>query len=229
MPPQLVDQRDLQGNILAGYAFDHALFIFLRVTDPGMGRRRLGQLAEGDQITTAVRLEDQFDNVETAVTANIAFTHEGLRALGAPERVLRAFPIDYRQGMGARAELLGDDGASASARWELGIRPGDAHALITLTGQDPDVLGQWRARIEERAAGEHSGAHVVHTIATSVLKDPQTGTVAREHFGFADGLAQPSIAGRASHDPRRRVGPRRRRGQGTPRLPGVNKLPTSNR
>jgi Dyp-type peroxidase family len=229
MRPQLVEQRDLQGNVLAGYGFDHALFIFLRVTDPGMGRQWLGQLAEGDQITTAVRLEEQFDDLETAVTLNLAFTHQGLRSLGTSETVLRGFPTDYRQGMGGRAELLGDDGASAPARWELGLRPGDADALITLTAQDTDRLAGWRATIEERAADEHSGAHVVHTVSTSVLRDPETGTVAREHFGFADGLAQPSIAGRASHDPRRRVGPKRRRGQGTPRLPGLNRLPTSNR
>src|SRR5207249_1882763 len=45
----------------------------------------------------------------------------------------------------------------------------------------------------------------------------------------ADGLAQPSIAGVAEDDPRRRVGPTKRRGQGTPRLAGLNKLPESNR
>ena len=120
---ELADNRvRLDVEVPAGdvdHAFDHALFIFLRVTDPGTGRRWLGQLAEGDQITTAVRLEDQFDNVETAVTANIAFTHEGLRALGAPERVLRAFPIDYRQGMGARTRNSYLGSALAFGNWAV--------------------------------------------------------------------------------------------------------------
>ena len=218
----LVEQLDIQGNILAGYSFDHALFVVLRVTDPEAGRRWLGEYV--DQVTTAVRLDRR--GRETEATVNVAFTYDGLRALGVSAGVLECFPDDFRQGMAARAHLLGDDGANAPARWELGIRPGDPHVLVTLTAKEGDVLAAARGAIAERAAGERVGVHIVHEVSTSVIKDPNRATVAREHFGFADGLAQPSIAGRARHRPWRRVGPTARPGQGTPfRMPGARALP----
>jgi Dyp-type peroxidase family len=53
-----------------------------------------------------------------------------------------------------------------------------------------------------------------------VIRDSETGVVAREHFGFADGLAQPSIDAEAAHEPGKKVGPTARDGQGTPRARG---------
>lgn len=207
-----VDQRDLQGNILAGYGFPHALFVVLRVTDPPTGRDWLGELVESGRITTAV----PFGEPKPEATLNVAFTHDGLRALGVSQEALRSFPDEYRHGMAARADRLGDDGANAPPRWETGLRPGEPHVLITLSAHRPDLLAQRRAEIEARAAGEHSGVHIVHALATAVLEGPIPGSVAREHFGFADGLAQPSIAGVAADDPNRKLGPWRRDGQGTP-------------
>jgi Dyp-type peroxidase family len=205
-----VDQRDLQGNILAGYAFDHALFVVLRVTDPAAGREWLAQAV--DLVTTAV----PFGESKPTSTLNIAFTHDGLRALGVSEEALRSFPLEYRQGMAARAALLGDNGPDAPPRWEAGLRPGEPHVLVTLSAQRPDVLTDRRAEIESRAGAEGSGVHIVHEQTTSVISDPARSMVVREHFGFADGLAQPSIAGVAAADPSRKVGPTVRDGQGTP-------------
>ena len=95
-----VDQHDLQGNILAGYAFNHALFVVLRVTDPAAGREWLAEAV--DLVTTAV----PFGESKPASTLNLAFTHDGLRALGVPEEALRSFPVEYREGMAARAPQL---------------------------------------------------------------------------------------------------------------------------
>jgi Dyp-type peroxidase family len=207
-----VDQRDLQGNVLAGYNYPHALFVGLRVSDPERGREWLGEVVAGGGVTTAV----PFGESPPEATLNIAFTHDGLRALGVSDRVLLSFPDDYRQGMAARAAMLGDDGPDAPPRWETGLRPGEPHVLVTLAAQGPEVLAERRTEIEERAAGERSGVQIVHTQPAAVIADPTTGAVAREHFGFADGLAQPSIAGAAADDPSRQLGPWRRNGQGTP-------------
>jgi Dyp-type peroxidase family len=210
--PKRVDQHDLQGNVLAGYAYPHALFVTLRVTDPEMGREWLGEVVPGGGVTTAV----PFGELKPEATLNVAFTHDGLRALGVSDDALGSFPDEFRQGMAARAALLGDEGPDAPARWETGLRPGDPHVLVTLSAQHTDVLAERRAEIEARARGEHSGVHIVHTQPTAVIADPTTGMVAHEHFGFADGLAQPSLAGGAADDPSREVGPWRRDGQGTP-------------
>ena len=44
----------------------------------------------------------------------IAFTWNGLRALGVDEAALASFPDEFRQGMAARAEVLGDTGAQCA-------------------------------------------------------------------------------------------------------------------
>ena len=40
----------------------------------------------------------------------VAFTYQGLRALGVDERSLTTFPEEFQEGMAARAEVLGDTG-----------------------------------------------------------------------------------------------------------------------
>ena len=212
MPDVRVDQHALQGNILAGYAFRHALFVTLHVTNPDAGRNWLGEVMDANAITTAV----PFGDTKPASTINVAFTHDGLRALGVSHEALRSFPLDFQQGMAARAGLIGDDGADGPPRWEAGLRPGDPHVLVTLSANEPEALAEQRAAIESRAGAKGSGVQIVHEQAASVIEDAARETVAREHFGFADGLAQPSIAGVAAHDPKRPVGPTRREGQGTP-------------
>ena len=209
----LVDQHDLQGNILAGYGYDHSLYVVLRVTDPDTGRRWLREIVDSGAVTTAVPFPAER---RPDATLNIALTHDGLRGLGLSEDALRSFPAEYRHGMAARAELLGDDGPDAPARWEAGLRPGEPHVLMTVTAQRAEVLAERRRAIEERASGERAGAHIVHQVVCEVLRHPDHGTVAREHFGFADGLAQPSIEGFSADDPDRPVGPWRRPGKGTP-------------
>ena len=55
---------------------------------------------------------------------NLAFTHSGLQALQLDETTLKSFPDVFKEGMAARAERLGDTGASAPENWdgELGAR-----------------------------------------------------------------------------------------------------------
>jgi Dyp-type peroxidase family len=208
-----VDQHDLQGNVLAGYGFRDGLYVTLRVTDPAAGRDWLAEVMEGDAVTTAVPFGE---DAKPPTTLNVAFTHDGLRALGLSHEALRSFPADFRQGMAARADRLGDVGPDAPARWEAGLRPGDPHALVTLFANEEDALTERRTAIERRAAITHSGVEIVHEQVTRVLEDRARDTVVREHFGFADGLAQPSIDAVAAHDPSKPVGPKRRDGQGTP-------------
>ena len=43
---------------------------------------------------------------------SVAFTWNGLRALGADEGSLASFPEEFKQGMVARSEVLGDTGAN---------------------------------------------------------------------------------------------------------------------
>src|SRR6185295_16934291 len=70
----------------------------------------------------------------------IAFTFEGLRALGVPQASLDSFPIEFQQGMAARADILHDVGGSAPANWERPFGSKDVHiALAIYASNDQDL------------------------------------------------------------------------------------------
>ena len=54
----------------------------------------------------------------------VAFTWNGLRALGVDEASLATFPEEFRQGMVARAEILGDTGENHPDNWVGAGQPG---------------------------------------------------------------------------------------------------------
>ena len=56
--------------------------------------------------------------------APLALTFEGLRTPGGPEESLATFPVEFGEGMAARAEILGDADESAPEHWEAPIAGG---------------------------------------------------------------------------------------------------------
>jgi Dyp-type peroxidase family len=200
-----VDRHDLQGNVLAGYGndFANALFAFVRVGEGAAGRRFLGDLlAQG--VTNAV----PWSGVKPDVTLNIALTYEGFAALGVPEPILSTFPSEFRDGMASRAQRLGDVGPNAPDRWQLGLREGEPHVLVTVFARDPTTLLRRRDELRAVITRPASGLALIHEQEVELLDHPTEAAYSREHFGFADGLAQPSIRGSS--------GPWTRQGMGTP-------------
>ena len=119
---------------------------------------------------------------------NLAFSCEGLRALGVGDDSLAGFPAEFRDGMASRAELLGDVGESAPEHWEACFRRRDAHVLVMISAKDAAALAE-RDRAIRELVERRGGASVVVTQVGGVLP---TG---REHFGYADGFSQPAIEG----------------------------------
>ena len=66
----------------------------------------------------------------------MAFTWNGLRALGADEGSLASFPEEFKQGMVARAEVLGDTGTNHPENWLGGLASPDLHAIVILFARD---------------------------------------------------------------------------------------------
>ena len=52
----------------------------------------------------------------------VAFTWNGLKALGVDETSLATFPEEFKQGMPARADILGDTGANRPDNWVGDLR-----------------------------------------------------------------------------------------------------------
>ena len=66
----------------------------------------------------------------------VAFTWNGLRALGVDEASLATFPEEFKQGMVARAEMLGDTGENHPDHWVGGLASPDLHAIVILFARD---------------------------------------------------------------------------------------------
>ena len=66
----------------------------------------------------------------------VAFTWNGLRALGVEEASLATFPEEFKQGMVARAEILGDTGVNHPDHWVGGLASPDLHAIVILFARD---------------------------------------------------------------------------------------------
>ena len=79
----------------------------------------------------------------------VAFTWNGLRALGVDEASLATFPEEFKQGMAARAEVLGDTGANHPDHWVGGLASPDLHAIVILFARD--VAERERCVQEHRA------------------------------------------------------------------------------
>ena len=190
-----LDAAELQGNILHGYSHPHAGYLFAAVADAAAGRAWLGELVG------RVTRESDFPR-DLAWTLNVALTHSGLVALEIDQAALAGFPEDFRQGMSARAEQIGDVGPSAPSEWEPGLGTGEAHIVIVLYGQTADERDGRLREFEERVRGDRGLRMAVEPQRADALRD------AREHFGFADGFSQPAVEG--SGRPARGAGVQRR-------------------
>ena len=118
----------------------------------------------------------------------VAFTYQGLKALGVPQDSLDSFAPEFRQGMAARAAELGDVGESSPANWEKPLGTPDVH--VALAALSPDA-----ARLEavlERARKTYEELAGIEVIWRQDCYQLPTG---RTSFGFKDGIGQPSVEG----------------------------------
>ena len=187
-----VDRSDIQGNVLRAYGSSYpcTAYVFAHVSDAEGGRAWLGSIAE------AVSSDEEWRDSKPSSHRNVAVTCAGLRALGVPESVIGTFSDEFRQGMAARSEMLGDLGVSDPRHWDGGLGTGAAHVLVILNGRARDEieaeLASLRASIERAP-----GVSIVHEQYAELLlaAGAAANVPAREQFGFADGAAQPAIAG----------------------------------
>jgi len=179
--PAGVDLADIQGNVLRGYTYPVAAYLFLRIDDADRARALMARMLP--QVATA----EPWSDGGPATALHVALTYSGLEALGLPTTILDSFPEVFREGMAARADRLGDRGPSAPAYWEPGLGTGEAHVLVTVYAVDLDHLEE--ARLALKGVGAEGAVTVVHEQRAEASPD------GRDHFGFFDGIAQPAMAG----------------------------------
>jgi len=125
--------------------------------------------------------------IDPAVEAlNVAFTHAGLVALGLPKPILDGFPREYAQGMDQedRARALGDVDEAAPALWAWGSDKNPVHVMFMVYGKDAAHLDAARARLMRA---------IEPALVVCYDKRCQALDGEREHFGFRDGISQPTF------------------------------------
>jgi len=176
-----LDLPNIQGFVVRGYRLPVVGYLLLRVVDGARARTLLGDVL--DEVLTAATWSEPPQS-----GLNLAISYEGLQALGLPDGSLAGFPEEFREGMAARAGLLGDTGESAPDRWETGFVDPGVHVLVMISAQDKAALQGHDRALRDRI--EQSGA--LSLVADQVGAALPDG---KEHFGFVDGFAQPALEG----------------------------------
>lgn len=192
-----VDLHDIQGMVVSGYGKrPAATFYLFRIVDVENARRFLGRL-----VRTEVQFADFLFNGRdrepflAPKPVNIAFTFAGLRALGLPEEALAGFENAFREGLATphRARVLGDDGPSSPDRWAWGGPKTPAVHLIVCAYGGSEGYHDERDEIVDFTFTAEDGVELVSRLTS--LRTPQDRSDRREHFGYRDGIANPTIAG----------------------------------
>jgi Dyp-type peroxidase family len=196
-----IELADVQGLILRGYTMPVVRHFGLSVHTVGAARGFLGALAGGDPDVPAVTTAAPWV-VKPDSCVNLGVTYPGLVALEVPSQHLASFPAEYAQGAARRAEIVGDTGASAPAHWLPWLVDPGLHLLLSVFAQSPDALDLTTKQLQQAWS---PGCVELGRVDGQLLP----GNVA--HFGYRDGLSQPTIedvspAGLPDHLPRAPLG-----------------------
>jgi Dyp-type peroxidase family len=160
---------------------------FVSFRDPAAGRTWVSALL--DKVQSAADVEATVASSKRWVT--LAFTWNGLRALGLDETSLASFPEEFKQGMVARAEMLGDTGANHPDHWVGGLASPDLHAIAILFAKD----GAERVRCLSEHRKLLARCPGVEVLSSLELEATPPFGYAHDHFGFRDRLSQPVMEG----------------------------------
>ena len=177
-----LELEDIQGLITFGYGhLEYAAYLFLHITDAAQARAWLAQIAP--QVTPA-RSE------KGTAAVHVAFTSLGLAQIGLPDDALKTFPRQYQEGMATpdRARILGDAGAEDPGQWQFGGPTTEpVHILLILFAHTPEA--------REALCGQHETALAAHGLEFAWRENSERPRRNEEHFGFRDGLSQPTFDG----------------------------------
>jgi deferrochelatase/peroxidase EfeB len=175
---------DIQHFLIARPPALAARYEFLTFRNPISGRSWLSGII--DKVGTAKAIgTSELDSRWVTV----AFTWNGLRALGVDEFSLASFPEEFRQGMAARAQVLGTNGRNHPDHWVGGLASPELHAIVILFARTVGERERCRENHQEYLA-QSNGVEVLSSLDLEAI--PPYDSV-REHFGYRDRLSQPVI------------------------------------
>ena len=183
---QALELDDIQHILLTRTPALTGRYVFLKFGSAEIGQAWLREILGTVRSAAAV---DTSENKSSWVT--VAFTWNGLKALGLDDEALDTFPDEFKHGMAARAEVLGDTGPNAPDHWVDGTNRPDLHAIAILFARD----AKERGRCEVEHADLLTRCPGVEVISSLELEATPPFGYAHDHFGYRDRLSQPVIEG----------------------------------
>ena len=182
---------DIQGIILRGYgSFTRVRHFIVAVANRAGARTLIGDLAapvpaaanpEKLAVTTSATW-----HVKPDYTLNIAFTYQGLSALGVSSSLLVGFAPEFASGAIGNATRIFDVGDSAPANWEGQMgNSSEVHAIFSLFARTSHELESRTSELLTAISGSFRLTH---------RHDGQALPEGYVHFGYRDGLSQPFLA-----------------------------------
>jgi CBS domain-containing protein len=168
---------DIQSGVLPPRPTPYAAtYIALRIDTPDAGRELMRR------VSTVVTSATNPTSPLADTWASVALTYSGLIALGVPHASLESFAWEFKQGMAARANELGDTGESSPENWERPLGTGDIHLVLVVVSPNQQQL---EAAVDpaRKAYGDMRGIEAIwrqdcHALPTET-----------EPFGFRDGIS----------------------------------------
>ncbi|MCG8672236.1 MAG: peroxidase [Pseudomonadales bacterium] len=175
----MIDKQDIQGFIKQGYGYlNYGRYLLVKIVDAAGFKQWL---------------ETHIDDISTAAqsdlkqTFNIAFTRSGLQRLSLPEDSLQSFAREWYENMVTpeRSYRLGDTQHNAPENWQWGApHQTTIDALLFGFFETSKGCKAWQQTIES-----FDFLEVIEVI------EPRNLPQFKEHFGFRDGISQPTVKG----------------------------------
>ncbi|MBF6208632.1 peroxidase [Streptomyces gardneri] len=181
----MLEIDDIQHLLLTRVPALTGRYDFLSFDSADGGRAWLSGMV--DRVASAAAAQRRVSTDRSWVT--LAFTWTGLRALGVPHRSLATFPDEFRQGMAARADILGDIGLDHPDHWVGGLAGDNLHAIAILFARD-DAERVRGSRAHDQLVDRCAGVTVLSSLDVAAVPPLE---YAHDHFGYRDRLSQPVI------------------------------------
>lgn len=194
--PLPLNLADLQAAMLSKPPANRGALLLMRIDSPAQALAWLSTApasAEGGA--------PDADGPLQGMWRQIALSLAGLRALGLPAVRLDRFPQAFKEGMAARAGLLGDVRHNHPSHWALAphvnghdrLDPANAHLLVQLRFASSSA-GETITPDDERRIAAAAAALTAGTgLALLAVEPMRSNGGDRENFGFKDGISQPAL------------------------------------